>query len=186
MWQEEGYVWDWKWENISSARGRETDSPLHPLVAASKLRWPCYLLLLSLLELDGFTIFFKSIQFLKKIIGIFITDGKKLVDPRNCQLVTSYKSALQSGEVGVGGVLRSLVCGTVEEDSVISRYACRSVEGNPDPAHVIAFHWDGRFGKCDRHAECEFQGYVFGHMRDPFEARWRVRGWPFGQLGGKQ
>lgn len=82
------------------------------------------------LELDGFNIFFKSIQFLeKKIIGIFITDRRKLVDPRNCQLVTSYQSALQSGEAGIGGVLRSVVCGIIEEESVIRRRVCRSVEG---------------------------------------------------------
>lgn len=102
---------------------------------------------------------------------IFLRDGRKLVDPRNCRLVTSYKPALQSGEVGVGGVVRSLVWGVIEEESVITGCACHSVEVSPDPAHVLAFHWDGRFGKCDRQAACEFQGHLQGHTHDPFEAR---------------
>lgn len=116
-------------------------------------------------------LFFKINPIFEKIFVIFLTDGRKLADPRNCRLVTSYKPAFQPGKAGVGGVVRSMMCGIIEEESVITRCVCHSVEDNPDAAPVIAFHWDGRFGKWDRHAVCEFQGCLFGHTRDPVEAR---------------
>lgn len=59
---------------------------------------------------------------------------------------------------------------------MITRFTCQFVWDNPDPEYIMSSHWNGRFENVVDTLPVNFKDNFVGHIRNPFEARWRMMG----------